>query len=68
MHETTAKVLEAIEKFWKQHHYGPSYQDIVKMAGLSSPCIAYYHVQKLKRMGRVNTTPHTIRAIVLVKE
>ncbi|RMD51018.1 transcriptional repressor LexA [Candidatus Parcubacteria bacterium] len=49
------EVLDFIEKFIRENGYTPSYREIAKGLGLSSPSTVYEHVQALCDKGVINT-------------
>lgn len=49
------QVLDYIESFVKQNSYTPSYREIAKGLGLSSPSTVHQHIQALCEKGVINT-------------
>lgn len=49
------EVLNFIEQFIRENSYTPSYREIAKGLGLSSPSTVYEHVQALCEKGVINT-------------
>ena len=49
------EVLDFIEAFIQEHSYTPSYREIAKGLGLSSPSTVYQHIQALCEKGVINT-------------
>ncbi len=62
------EVLEYIEGFIQEYGYTPSYREIAKGLGLSSPSTIHQHVQALCEKGVINTgNDGTARSIELVE-
>lgn len=49
------QVLDCVETFVRKHGYTPSYREIAKTMGLSSPATVYQHIKALCEKGVINT-------------
>ncbi|MBT3230176.1 transcriptional repressor LexA [Candidatus Uhrbacteria bacterium] len=63
------EVLDYIESFVQDNGYTPSYREIAKGMGLSSPSTVYQHIQALCEKGVINTAEDgSARSIELVED
>lgn len=62
---TQEKILAIIRRFWKEHGYSPSIEDLVREVPLSSTSVATYHLGRLEAEGKIKRTPGVARSIVL---
>lgn len=63
------EVLDFIERFVQENGYTPSYREIAKGLGLSSPSTVYQHIQALCEKGVINTAEDgSARSIELVED
>jgi len=63
------EVLDFIESFVRDNSYTPSYREIAKGMGLSSPSTVYQHIQALCEKGVINTAEDgSARSIELVED
>lgn len=63
------EVLDYIESFVQENGYTPSYREIAKGMGLSSPSTVYQHIQALCEKGVINTAEDgSARSIELVED
>jgi len=63
------EVLDFIESFVQANNYTPSYREIAKGMGLSSPSTVYQHIQALCEKGVINTAEDgSARSIELVED
>lgn len=49
------EILNCIEAFVREHGYTPSYREIAKQLGLSSPATVHQHIKALCEKGIINT-------------
>lgn len=56
-------ILEAIETYTRDHGYGPSVRDLMRLAGLRSPAAVQHHLDRLERDGLIARDPVTARSI-----
>lgn len=49
------EILNCIEAFVREHGYTPSYREIAKVLGLSSPATVHQHIKALCEKGIINT-------------
>jgi repressor LexA len=62
------QILQYIEQFIAQHHYSPSYRELMKHFNFRSPGTIFKHIQTLKRKGVLNGDPQVSRSILPVKQ
>jgi len=60
--------LDFIREFLAKHNYAPSYRDIMKGTGISSPATAYNHVQALRDKGYITLTDGQMRSVELTEK
>jgi repressor LexA len=61
------EILQFIQRFIDQHHYSPSYREIMKHFDLASPGSIYKHVQTLQRKGVLATDKHSHRSLMPIQ-
>lgn len=61
-------ILDFIQKFIHQHHYSPSYREIMEQFSLSSPGSIYKYIQTLKRKGVLLAEKQCSRSLSLTAE
>ena len=64
--ERQNRILETIRRYREERGFAPSYRDIGKAAGLSSPSSVKHQLQMLERKGYLRLNAHKGRAIELV--
>lgn len=57
------KILQFIQRFIDQHHYAPSYREIMQHFQLSSPGSVYKHIRTLQRKGVLSVDKHSHRSL-----
>lgn len=57
------EILQFIQRFIEQHHYAPSYREIMQHFNLSSPGSVYKHIRTLQRKGALSAEKHSHRSI-----
>ena len=55
--------LDFIARFWKQHQYGPSYQEISEALGMSQRSAAYRMVDLLCERGQLRKHAGRARSV-----
>ena len=60
------EILDFIQSFITEHDYSPSFSEIGKAFGLSSPATIHEHVEALKNKGYLKSDDHAKRALELV--
>lgn len=60
--------LSFIREFLAKHNYAPSYRDIMRGTGISSPATAYAHVQALRDKGYLKLTDGMMRSVELTEK
>ena len=60
-------VLDAIRSLTREHGYAPTVREIRKATGIASSQTVKYHLDALKRDGKIDFVPHSPRTIRLVK-
>lgn len=56
-------ILEYIQLFIDQHHYSPSYREIMDHFQLTSPGSVYKHIRTLQKKGALSADKHSHRSI-----
>lgn len=56
-------LLEFIQKFIKEHGYGPTLMELCKGMNLSSPATVHEHLKALEQKGVIRKNPNEIRGI-----
>ncbi len=57
------EILQFIQRFIVQHHYSPSYREIMQHFDFTSPGSVYKFIQTLKRKGVLTTEKHSHRSL-----
>jgi len=57
------QVLQFIQGFIDQHHYSPSYREIMLHFKMTSPGSVYKHIRTLKRKGALSSNKHSYRSL-----
>lgn len=71
MHGLTAKqfeILTFIQRYIEEHHYSPSYREIMEHFDFSSTGTVYKHIQVLQRKGVLTANKQSKRSLLPVKE
>lgn len=58
------EILQFIQHFIEQHHYSPSYREIMQHFAFTSPGSVYKHIRTLKRKGVLTTETHAHRSVM----
>lgn len=58
------EILEFIQRFIDQHHYSPSYREIMHHFDLTSPGSVYKHIRMLQRKGVLTADKHSHRSLM----
>lgn len=64
--ETRQRVYNFLVEFMIKHGYAPSVREITDGVGLKSTSSVYAHLVHLETEGRIETKPHSPRAIKVV--
>lgn len=62
-----AQILQFIQRFIEQHHYSPSYKEIMQQFELNSPGSVYKFIQTLKRKGVLTNQEKGHRSLLPVQ-
>ena len=62
------QILQYVEKFIAEHHYSPSYRELMEEFNFRSPGTIFKYIQTLKRKGVLNGDPQASRSILPVKQ
>lgn len=57
------EILMFVRLFWMRQHYGPSVEEIMEGAGISSKSVVNYHVNRLIEAGKLEGPPGVARSI-----
>lgn len=63
-----SETLDYIRQFLAQHNFSPSYRDVMRGTGISSPATAYIHVQALRDKGYLRLTDGQMRSLELTQK
>jgi repressor LexA len=62
-----SEVLLFIQKFIEQHHYSPSYREIMHHFAFNSPGSVYKHIRTLKRKGVLTSEKQSHRSLMPIQ-
>lgn len=60
------ELLEYVDKFIKEHGYGPSYREIMRALGYKSVSTVAIHIDGLIAKGYVRKTSHSARSLEVI--
>lgn len=58
------EILQFIQHFIENHHYSPSYREIMQNFAFTSPGSVYKHIRTLKRKGVLTADAHSHRSLM----
>lgn len=61
------EILQFIQRFIDQHHYSPSYREIMEHFELTSPGSVYKHIRTLQRKGVLAADKHSHRSLMPIQ-
>lgn len=61
------QILQFIQQFIDQHHYSPSYREIMHHFALTSPGSIYKHIRTLQRKGALTADKYSHRSLALAQ-
>jgi repressor LexA len=61
------KFYDAIKMYIEKNGYSPTIRELNAMLGYSSPQTAWHYLNKLKKEGYIEMTPHKYRTIKLIE-
>lgn len=62
------EILQFIQLFIDQHHYSPSYREIMTHCQLASPGSIYKHIRTLQKKGALSADKHSHRSIKPIQQ
>lgn len=62
------EILQFIQRFIDQHHYSPSYREIMQHFNMTSPGSVYKHIRTLQRKGALAAEKHSHRSLKPIQE
>lgn len=60
------QILEAISRFWGEHGYPPSFQDLADDVGVGKQTI-HHHLHEMVKQGLIRMTPGVSRSITITE-
>lgn len=61
------EILDFIQQFMREHHYSPSYREIMEHFAFSSPGTVYKHLRTLQQKGAITTEKNSHRSITPIE-
>lgn len=61
-----SEILQFIQSYMQEHHYSPSYREIMKHFAFTSPGTVFKHIRTLQRKGVITTEKKSHRSITPV--
>jgi repressor LexA len=61
------EILEFIQRYIEQHHYSPSYRDIMQHFDLASPGSVYKYIRTLQRKGALTADKYSHRSLMPIE-
>lgn len=61
------EILHFIQRFIEQHHYSPSYREIMQYFDFTSPGSVYKHIRTLKRKGVLTAEKNSHRSLLPIQ-
>jgi repressor LexA len=61
------EILQFIQNFIEQHHYSPSYREIMQHFDFTSPGSVYKHLRTLQRKGVLTAEKHSHRSVLPIE-